>query len=136
MGAIVTSLDITERQRAKEELQNARDKLELRVKDRTSDLMAVNEAMQREITEHQQAEEELRLAKEAAEVASCAKSDFLAGMSHELRTPLNAIIGFSEVLRDQHFGKLNEKQSEYVADVVESGKHLLSLVNDFLIFLG
>jgi signal transduction histidine kinase len=53
-------------------------------------------------------------------------------MSHELRTPLNAIIGFSQVLQEQYFGKLNEKQAEYVTDVLESGQHLLSLINDIL----
>ena len=67
-----------------------------------------------------------------AEKANQVKSDFLASMSHELRTPLNAVIGFSEVLIDQHFGKLNEKQAEYVTDVLESGKHLLSLIDDIL----
>jgi signal transduction histidine kinase len=53
-------------------------------------------------------------------------------MSHELRTPLNAIIGFSEVLREQMFGELNEQQLGYVDDVLESGRHLLSLINDIL----
>jgi signal transduction histidine kinase len=53
-------------------------------------------------------------------------------MSHELRTPLNAIIGFSEVLREQMFGDLNERQLAYVNDVLEAGKHQLSLVNDVL----
>ncbi len=60
------------------------------------------------------------------------KSEFLANMSHELRTPLNAIIGFSEVLRDHCFGELNAKQGEYVEDILESGHHLLSLINDIL----
>jgi signal transduction histidine kinase len=66
------------------------------------------------------------------ETASRHKSDFLATMSHELRTPLNAIIGFSEVLREQMFGELNERQLAYVADVHEAGQHLLSLINDVL----
>jgi len=60
------------------------------------------------------------------------KSEFLANMSHELRTPLNAIIGFSEVLVERMFGELNEKQEEYLRDILDSGKHLLSLINDIL----
>jgi signal transduction histidine kinase/CheY-like chemotaxis protein len=66
------------------------------------------------------------------ETASRAKSDFLANMSHELRTPLNAIIGFSEVLLEQMFGPLNDKQAEYLGDIVSSGRHLLLLINDTL----
>jgi signal transduction histidine kinase len=66
------------------------------------------------------------------EAASRHKSDFLATMSHELRTPLNAIIGFSEVLHEQMFGELNERQAAYVEDVLEAGRHLLSLINDVL----
>jgi signal transduction histidine kinase len=66
------------------------------------------------------------------EVANKHKSDFLANMSHELRTPLNAIIGFSEVLIDKMFGELNAKQADYMKDIHESGKHLLSLINDIL----
>jgi signal transduction histidine kinase len=66
------------------------------------------------------------------EEASRHKSEFLANMSHELRTPLNAVIGFSDVLRDQMFGELNEKQMEYVNDIHTSGRHLLTLINDIL----
>src|SRR5262249_34636252 len=66
------------------------------------------------------------------EVVSRHKSEFLATMSHELRTPLNAVIGFSEVLLDKMFGELNAKQGEYVQDILTSGRHLLSLINDIL----
>ena len=66
------------------------------------------------------------------EAANRHKSEFLANMSHELRTPLNAIIGFSEVLHERMFGELNDKQAEYVQDVLSSGRHLLSLINDIL----
>ena len=66
------------------------------------------------------------------EAASHHKSEFLANMSHELRTPLNAIIGFSEVLAERMFGEVNEKQAEYLQDILSSGRHLLSLINDIL----
>jgi signal transduction histidine kinase len=75
--------------------------------------------------------ENARLLKEL-EAANKHKSDFLAHMSHELRTPLNAIIGFSEALRDGMFGALNERQADYLKDIHDSGKHLLSLINDIL----
>ena len=72
-----------------------------------------------------------RLYKEL-EAASRHKTEFLANMSHELRTPLNAIIGFSQVLREKMFGELNEKQADYLDDILSSGQHLLNLINDIL----
>jgi signal transduction histidine kinase/HAMP domain-containing protein len=66
------------------------------------------------------------------EVANRHKSEFLANMSHELRTPLNAVIGFSEVLLERMFGDVNDKQEEYLQDILASGRHLLSLINDIL----
>ena len=75
---------------------------------------------------------ELELKSRELEVASQHKSEFLASMSHELRTPLNAIIGFSDVLLQGMFGEANEKQTEYLRDILASGQHLLSLINDIL----
>src|SRR3989440_1327500 len=92
--------------------------LEQRVRDRTQQL--------------QQALAELSQKGSQLEVASRHKSEFLANMSHELRTPLNAIIGFSQVLRERLFGEINEKQEEYLDDILTSGHHLLSLINDVL----
>ena len=66
------------------------------------------------------------------EAASRHKSEFLANMSHELRTPLNAVIGFSEVLLEEMFGSVNQKQAEYLEDILSSGRHLLLLINDVL----
>jgi len=76
--------------------------------------------------------QELREKTEQLEIANRHKSEFLANMSHELRTPLNAIIGFSEALLERWFGELNDKQDEYLQDVLSSGRHLLSLINDIL----
>jgi signal transduction histidine kinase len=75
---------------------------------------------------------EIEVKSKELEAASRHKSEFLANMSHELRTPLNAILGFSEVLSERMFGEINEKQAEYLNDILESGRHLLSLINDIL----
>src|SRR5579871_3656190 len=69
---------------------------------------------------------------QALQEANRLKSVFLANMSHELRTPLNAIIGFSEFLIDEKAGTLNARQKEYLTDVLNSGRHLLRLINDVL----
>src|SRR5262249_9046634 len=75
---------------------------------------------------------EIEIKSRELEVASQHKSQFLAHISHELRTALNAILGFSEVLMDRLFGDVNEKQAEYLQDILSSGQHLLSLINDIL----
>jgi signal transduction histidine kinase len=76
--------------------------------------------------------DELRRLYTELEAASQHKSEFLANMSHELRTPLNAIIGFTQVLSEEMFGRVNEKQAEYLDDILTSGQYLLSLINDVL----
>jgi signal transduction histidine kinase len=85
-----------------------------------------------DVTERRRSEEEVAKAKEAAETANRTKSLFLANMSHELRTPLNGIIGFAEFLFDGKPGTVNLKQKEYLGDILDSGKHLLELINDVL----
>ena len=83
--------------------------------------------------ERRQSEDDLLRATERAEMANRAKSSFLATMSHELRTPLNAIIGFSDIMKSQMFGPLeNERYADYTNDIYNSGRHLLSVIDDIL----
>jgi len=99
--------DITERKRMEEDLQEKN----------------------RQLVKQQQ---ELMEKTRELEVASQAKSEFLAHMSHELRTPLNVIIGFSELMLDGVPGEINNEQRQCLDDVLSSGKHLLDLINEVL----
>ena len=93
------------------------------------------EGMVEEITGRKRTEEELRAALEAAAAANRAKSEFLGTMSHELRTPLNAIIGFSEVISGELLGPVGvPAYKTYATDVINSGRHLLTIINDILDF--
>ncbi len=116
--------------------QNRQTVIERRVEQRTAQLLAANEsnaALEREIRERRRVESELRTAKEQAEVASRAKSEFLAMVSHELRTPLNAVIGFSEMLVFEMFGPIGDgRYKGYAEDIRSSGLHLLGLINNIL----
>lgn len=103
--------EIKERIRAEAELEAERESLTRRVSERTSELSAANAELAR---------------------AARLKDEFLASMSHELRTPLNAILGLSEALQEEVYGSLNSRQHKSLATVEESGRHLLSLINDIL----
>ena len=86
----------------------------------------------RDVTERKKTQEALILAKEEAERSNRFKDQFLSTMSHELRTPLNAVVGFSDLLTEEHYGPLNERQKRYVNHIHTGGRHLLRLINDIL----
>jgi signal transduction histidine kinase/DNA-binding response OmpR family regulator len=116
---------LTQIGKSERDLRNAHDGLEQRVKERTAEL----EAAKKEVEAFSQS---VVLAKEELERSSKFKDQFLSTMSHELRTPLNAVLGFSDLLGEDRYGPLNEKQRRYVNHIANGGKHLLRLINDIL----
>lgn len=146
VGRVWNFRDVTDKRRAEQELRAAHDELEIRVRERTDKLIRSNEELEEKIAELNRTELALKRSynnlesalNEAshlrikAESASATKSEFLANMSHELRSPLTAVIGFSDLLGEEFFGKLNQRQSQYVKNISDAGRHLLTLINDIL----
>lgn len=107
--------DITERKRIQDELKDLNLHLEEKINERTVDLENANVS--------------LKQANEEAQKANKAKIDFLSKMSHELRTPMNSILGFGQLLQ---MGELTPVQEKGVQHILDSGKHLLNLINEVL----
>jgi signal transduction histidine kinase len=119
--------------------QQHKDKLELRVQERTADLtnakeelQCANEELRLEIEEHNRTEKALLEAKDAAEAAAQAKSDFMANMSHEIRTPMNAVIGMTSLLLDDEIQ--NPEHRDFIETIRMSGDALMVIINDILDF--
>jgi PAS domain S-box-containing protein len=124
-----TAINVTERKRAEEALQENEQILEARI----ADLEEAQRKFELQGADLVRLADDLLIARDQAEAANRAKSEFLAAMSHELRTPLNAIIGFSEIIKDETFGPVGSVQyRDYAGDINESGQHLLELINDIL----
>ena len=121
-GTVVTATDLTLIKRQEAETQRAADSLRLMV----DQLESSQEKLSLLARKYE-------IAMTRAEAANQAKSEFLANMSHELRTPLNAINGFSEIMAGEMFGPVGDARYKgYAADILQSGQHLLSLINDIL----
>ncbi|HKR32508.1 MAG TPA: response regulator [Terriglobales bacterium] len=116
---------LTQIQQSEGALRKAHDGLEQRVRERTAEL----EAAKKEVEAFSHS---VLRAKEEVERASKFKDQFLSTMSHELRTPLNAVLGFSDLLTDERYGTLNDRQRRYVNHIHTGGKHLLRLISDIL----
>jgi len=116
---------LSQTQQSEGALRQAHDQLEQRVKERTAEL----ESAKKEVEEFS---DSVVRAKEELERASKFKDQFLSTMSHELRTPLNAVLGFSDLLADERYGPLNDRQQRYVGHIHTGGKHLLTIISDIL----
>ncbi len=112
-------------QKKEDALQEAHDELERRVVQRTAELETAKKKVEDFSASMVKANAEL-------ERASKFKDQFLSTMSHELRTPLNAVLGFSELLTEERYGTLNERQQRFLKHIHTGGKHLLTLINDIL----
>ncbi|MBV6622253.1 MAG: hybrid sensor histidine kinase/response regulator [Rivularia sp. (in: Bacteria)] len=104
----------------------------------TADNLSLSEAGQlwlvlaTDITEQQQLTQELAAKNADLIQLNRLKDEFLACISHELKTPLTAVLGLSRLLSDQQLGKLNDRQARYAQLIHQSGRHLMSVVNDIL----
>lgn len=123
---------ITALETSEAELRNKNKQLEQDLQDSAIEIQATVDEFLRAQTELEQSKAETERAREEAERANQIKSAFLANMSHELRTPLNAVINFTKFVAAGDLGVVNDAQKDMLTEVVDSAKHLLSLINDVL----
>ncbi|MBD2084726.1 response regulator [Coleofasciculus sp. FACHB-542] len=146
VGILGTYEDITDKKLVEETLKKSEEELKIRVEERTLELNHTIQNLQSEIAERQRTQQELQQAKEAAEVANCAKSDFLSLVSHELRTPLTSVLGFAKIIKkkldsvifpevqseDKKVRKTIKQVEENLDIIVSEGERLTNLINSVL----
>ena len=136
VGTISVITDLTERKRVEDQMRSINTELEARVEERTIELATANLALEEERALLAQRVEErtadLSTANLALARAARLKDEFLANMSHELRTPLNTVLGMAESIAEGIFGPVTDDQTQALGNIAESGRHLLSLINDIL----
>jgi two-component system, sensor histidine kinase and response regulator len=131
VGVMGISRDITERKQAELALRRVHEQLEMRVQERTAELLKANAALQAEAAERRLIEADLAKARDEALGSARLKAEFLANMSHEIRTPLNGILGMSNLLLKT---ALEDEQRDYAQTLNQSGAALLKIINDILDF--
>ena len=129
MNYVSIMSDISDRRKVEDELQELNMNLEQKVRERTSELLITNEFLMNEVIARKKNETELKIARIEAEKANKAKSEFISRMSHELRTPMNSILGFAQLFA---MGNLPPSQRKGVDHILNSGNHLLKLINEVL----
>ena len=131
-GLSIFFTDISERKTVEQKLGQAREKLEERVQERTSELENTQKSLLNLLEDVNEAKKELEKANARLSELDQLKSMFIASMSHELRTPLNSIIGFTGLLLQELPGTLNVEQKKQLSIVKKSSHHLLDLINDII----
>jgi len=128
-GFVSVGTDISELKEQQRKLENSKEEFIGTIRD----LQQSRKDLRKRQSEILKLNSSLMVEKKRAEDANLAKSEFLANMSHELRTPLNAVIGFSQMILQGSFGPLgNAHYEEYIGDIHNSGRHLLTLINEIL----
>jgi PAS domain S-box-containing protein len=135
-GLALCLVNVTERIRVEEELRKHHDHLEELVTERTAELAAANEQLQREITERKRAEEALRQYTIELEARNEELDAFAHTVAHDLKTPLGHIVGFARVLEKYYATLPEEELRRYLRTMVQSGQKMSNIIDELLLLVG